>query len=80
MSKIKDFIFRVLSIFTTKKKKIHGMYTIAYHGIGGLQIQSFGFSASEYDPEIALSKLCEDIKQRHKIQEFAIINLVFFPK
>ena len=80
MSKIHNLICRALSVFIRKKKLRYGTYTIAYVSDCVSVVKSESFSVSDYTPETALSELCEYIRQKHQIQEFAIMNLVFFPK
>ena len=80
VSKIYSLICRALSVFIRKKNIRHGTYTIAYVSDCVSIVKSESFSVSDYKPETALIELCEYIKQKHQIQEFAIMNLVFFPK
>jgi hypothetical protein len=70
---------RIFAPFKPKHRPLIGYYSIMVANSNGFSIQSSEFVVNSFNSDTFLPELMEFIKERHKLEHFSIITLVFYP-
>jgi hypothetical protein len=69
----------LFSLFKKKQKRIYGMYTILIPNPTGFSTQSASFNILNLNGETFYSEMHDRIKSYHKVDNFTIIMMCFYP-